>query len=52
MQICQGDDCEYDEVLLTDLEKQITANGNNKVLVVLHTSTSHSHNIVKVSASF
>ena len=41
MQICQGDDCEYDEVLLTDLEKQITANGNNKVLVVLHTSTSH-----------
>lgn len=38
---CQGDDCNYDGVLLTGLKEQIAASKNNKILVVLHTSTSH-----------
>ncbi|WP_299159253.1 phosphoethanolamine--lipid A transferase EptA [uncultured Tenacibaculum sp.] len=32
---------EYDEVLLNGLKEQILANSKNKILVVLHTSTSH-----------
>lgn len=39
--ICQGGDCSFDEVLLSGLKEQITASTSNKVLVVLHTSTSH-----------
>ena len=38
---CKGDDCDYDGVLLTDLKEQILASKKNKILIVLHTSTSH-----------
>ncbi|MDR2221899.1 MAG: phosphoethanolamine--lipid A transferase EptA [Flavobacteriaceae bacterium] len=38
---CQGENCAYDEVLLTGLKEEILASKKNKVLVVLHTSTSH-----------
>jgi lipid A ethanolaminephosphotransferase len=38
---CKGDGCNYDEVLLTDLNEQILASKKNKVLIILHTSTSH-----------
>ncbi len=38
---CQGDGCEYDEVLLSGLKEQILASKKNKILLVLHTSTSH-----------
>lgn len=33
--------CEYDEVLLSGLKEQILESHNNKVLIILHTSTSH-----------
>ncbi|PIE50385.1 MAG: phosphoethanolamine--lipid A transferase EptA [Flavobacteriales bacterium] len=33
--------CDYDEVLLAGLKEQIAKSDKNKVLVVLHTSTSH-----------
>ena len=38
---CTGEGCNYDEVLLTGLKQQITASTKNKILVILHTSTSH-----------
>ncbi len=38
---CKGEGCNYDEVLLTGLKEQILASKKNKVLIVLHTSTSH-----------
>ncbi|MBC7524262.1 MAG: phosphoethanolamine--lipid A transferase EptA [Flavobacterium sp.] len=38
---CKGDGCNYDEILLTDLKEQILASKKNKILIVLHTSTSH-----------
>lgn len=38
---CKGEGCSYDEVLLTDLNEQILASKKNKILIVLHTSTSH-----------
>lgn len=38
---CQGDYCKYDDVLLNGLKEQILASKKNKILVVLHTSTSH-----------
>ncbi len=38
---CKGEDCDYDEVLLTGLKEQILASTKNKILIVLHTSTSH-----------
>lgn len=38
---CKGGECEYDEVLLNGLKEQILASEKNKILVVLHTSTSH-----------
>lgn len=41
MQNCKGEECNYDEVLLTGLKDQILASNKNKILVVLHTSTSH-----------
>lgn len=41
MQNCRGDECNYDEVLLTGLKDQILASKKNKILIVLHTSTSH-----------
>lgn len=38
---CEGEDCGYDGVLLKGLKEQIAASPKNKILVVLHTSTSH-----------
>ncbi|KUG13335.1 phosphoethanolamine--lipid A transferase EptA [Elizabethkingia miricola] len=38
---CKGEGCNYDEVLLADLKEQITASKKNKILIILHTSTSH-----------
>ncbi len=38
---CKGKDCDYDEILLTDLKEQILKSTKNKVFIVLHTSTSH-----------
>ena len=41
---CQGEGCAYDEVLLQGLREQILASDKDKILVVLHTSTSHGPN--------
>lgn len=38
---CKGEGCNYDEVLLTGLKEQILASKKNKILIVLHSSTSH-----------
>ena len=38
---CKGEGCNYDEVLLSGLKEQIVASKKNKILIVLHTSTSH-----------
>lgn len=38
---CKGKDCNYDEVLLSGLKEQILASKKNKILIILHTSTSH-----------
>lgn len=38
---CSGEGCDYDEILLTGLKEQISASTKNKVLIILHTSTSH-----------
>ncbi|MES2485788.1 MAG: phosphoethanolamine--lipid A transferase EptA [Bacteroidota bacterium] len=38
---CKGEGCNYDEILLTGLKEQILASKKNKILIVLHTSTSH-----------
>jgi len=38
---CNGKECNYDEVLLEGLNEQIMASKKNKILVILHTSTSH-----------
>lgn len=41
LQKCKGEECNYDELLLTGLKEQILASKKNKILIVLHTSTSH-----------
>lgn len=41
MKDCKGDECEYDKVLLNNLKEQIAASTKSKVLIILHTSTSH-----------
>lgn len=38
---CEGEGCDFDEVLLTGLKDQILASKMDKILIVLHTSTSH-----------
>lgn len=38
---CKGEGCNYDEILLTGLKDQVLASKTNKILIVLHTSTSH-----------
>ncbi|MBX3239876.1 MAG: phosphoethanolamine--lipid A transferase EptA [Chitinophagaceae bacterium] len=38
---CNGEGCNYDEVLLNGLQEQILASKKNKILIILHTSTSH-----------
>ena len=40
-QLYEGDRSGYDEILLNGLKDQILASAKNKILVVLHTSTSH-----------
>ncbi|WP_442795197.1 phosphoethanolamine--lipid A transferase EptA [Pelobium manganitolerans] len=38
---CQGGDCGYDELLLGGLKTEVEKSRANKILIVLHTSTSH-----------
>ena len=38
---CKGENCGYDEVLLENLNERILSSKKNKILIVLHTSTSH-----------
>tara|TARA_R110002051_G_scaffold325872_2_gene432781 strand:+ start:18557 stop:20077 length:1521 start_codon:yes stop_codon:yes gene_type:complete len=38
---CEGRECNYDEILLKGIKKQILASKKDKILIVLHTSTSH-----------
>jgi len=38
---CQGEDCQFDGVLLTHLNDEITASDKDKVFIVLHTKGSH-----------
>ena len=38
---CIGEGCGYDEILLDGLRSQIAASEKDKILIVLHTSTSH-----------
>lgn len=38
---CQGEGCAYDELLLHGLKEQIQASKKDKILIILHTSTSH-----------
>lgn len=38
---CIGDGCNYDGILLSGLKEEILASKKNKILIVLHTSTSH-----------
>jgi lipid A ethanolaminephosphotransferase len=38
---CKDGNCDYDEILLNGLKEQILASKKNKILIVLHTSTSH-----------
>ena len=39
--ICEREKYDYDEVLLTNLKERILASKKTKILIVLHTSTSH-----------
>lgn len=38
---CEGEECNYDEILLNGLKEQISASKKDKILIILHTSTSH-----------
>lgn len=38
---CKSGNCNYDELLLTELREQIVQSKKHKILIVLHTSTSH-----------
>ncbi|MDD5400384.1 MAG: phosphoethanolamine--lipid A transferase EptA [Sulfurimonas sp.] len=38
---CDGEGCQYDEVLLTELTKCIEASKKKKIFIILHTSGSH-----------
>lgn len=38
---CKGEGCDYDEILLSGLKEQILGSKKDKVLIILHTSTSH-----------
>ena len=40
-QSCSGENCQFDEVLLTGLDKRIASSTKNKIFVVLHMSGSH-----------
>ncbi len=39
--VCEGDGCDYDEVLLQGLEQRIQASTQRKILVILHQHGSH-----------
>ena len=39
--LCQGTNCDYDEILLDNLKDLILKSKKNKIFIVLHTSTSH-----------
>ena len=39
--LCKGANCRYDELLLTGLKERIRSSKKSKVLIILHTSTSH-----------
>ncbi len=39
--LCKGENCGYDEILLSGLKDQILASHKDKILIILHTSTSH-----------
>ncbi|WP_232748800.1 phosphoethanolamine--lipid A transferase EptA [Capnocytophaga stomatis] len=38
---CEGEGCNYDEVLINGLKEQIASSTKDKILIILHTSTSH-----------
>lgn len=38
---CEGDVCNYDGILLENLKEEISSSSKEKILIVLHTSTSH-----------
>ncbi|ERJ60932.1 phosphoethanolamine--lipid A transferase EptA [Sphingobacterium paucimobilis] len=38
---CEGVGCDYDEILLSGLKEQILKSDKDKILVILHSSTSH-----------
>ncbi|MFK8268787.1 phosphoethanolamine--lipid A transferase EptA [Capnocytophaga cynodegmi] len=38
---CEDEGCDYDEILVNRLKEQITSSNKNKILIILHTSTSH-----------
>ena len=40
-QNCKTEKCNYDELLLTNLKTEILSSTKNKILVILHASTSH-----------
>lgn len=39
--LCEGEGCGYDEILLSGLSTQLLGSKKDKILLVLHTSTSH-----------
>jgi len=39
--VCQGEECDYDEVLISNLNKTIFSAKESKILMVLHTAGSH-----------
>lgn len=41
MSNCKGEGCNYDEIHLNGLKEEILASKKEKVLIILHTSTSH-----------
>ena len=46
-QYYEGEECDWDEILLAGLKEQILASKKNKILVVVHTSISHGPNYSK-----
>ncbi|MDF2477103.1 MAG: phosphoethanolamine transferase [Sphingobacterium sp.] len=38
---CKGEGCDYDELLLSGLKEKILSSKKDKVLIIVHTSTSH-----------
>ncbi len=40
-ELCKGNGCAYDELLLSGLSAQLLSSNKDKILLILHTSTSH-----------